>query len=371
MNIFCETATKAKEYDWYSESGKPCVSRPRSIITANSTCLAFHAERNGGVWSASLNNLWLPGQQDLYGRRIRLSVWFDGLESEAQARALALAYLALPLEKISSKKSVRYCAELAECYGVAEDGTPQLQFDKMKQWAETAISRAAITTPGIPSRDACFAEMNKNELPEIGEIKTHLQTYALREKDGLRLLFDDGYVEGLEDDVDIIITTCDTSSRIQYTPFKQEKAKDPASPKDTVKDGLAAARELAGDRFRQIKVSVGKASEPTKKWCAGCLPVSIVVLLILVIGLIPSPRSILVESTLKNLHLKIQGKEYTIGASREIKLKPTPSGIVELQITDIPPGSPVKLNGTEIGTGPGTYTIPADGGSLQILPPKS
>lgn len=371
MIISIETATKSLDYDWYSESGSKGDARPRTVITENSASFAFYAERNNGGWSATILNLWIPEQKDQNGRRIRLSVRFDELESEAQARALALAYLALPLEKISSFRYARYSADLAACYGVAEDGTPLLLFDKMKQWAESAIARADLTKPCTPASSACFAEIDKSAITEIGELKRHLRTYALRDKYGMRILFDDGYVEGLETDVDIIITTCDTSSRIQYTPFKQEKAKDPASPKVTVKDGLAAARELAGDRLRQIRVIVDKAPEPTKKWCAGCLLVSIVALLILVIGLIPSPRSILVESTLKTLHLKIQGKEYTIGASREIKLKPTPSGIVELQITDIPPGSPVKLNGTEIGTGPGTYTIPDDGGSLQILPPKS
>ena len=71
------------------------------------------------------------------------------------------------------------------------------------------------------------------------------------------------------------------------------------------------------------------------------------------------------------MHLKMQGKDYTISAPRKIELKPTPNGKVELEITDIPSGSSVTLNGTEIGTGPGTYTIPATGGTLQILPPKS
>lgn len=376
MIISVETATRANDYDWYAESGRLCTTRPRTVISENTASFAFYAERINGVWSATMFNLWLPEKKDVNGRRIRLSVRFDELESEAQIRALALAYLSLPLEKISSIKSARYSAELAECYGVAEDDTPLLQFDKIKQWAESAIARAALAIPGTPASSACYAEVDKSSMTEIEDIRCHLQTYALRDQDGMRLLFDDAYVEGLEKDVDVIITTGDTGTRMKLTPFAQEAAQAPER-----KGRLEKVRELAIaiGRERTKNADVKKSSAGCERRHSGWPIMFIGLVFVLVIGSLIIYRHqsettcATLELKISNLsgHLKIQGKEYTISAPRKIELKPTPNGKVELEITDIPSGSSVILNGTEIGTGPGTYTIPATEGTLQILPPKS
>lgn len=267
MNICVETATKAKEYDWYSESGGSCSYRPRSFIPASSASFAFQAERTESIWAVTMHNLYLPDRQDMNNRRIRLSIRFDRLESEAQVRALALAYLALPLKTISSTKSARYCAELADCCAVSAAGTPLLQFDKIKQWAEAAINNASLTTPGIPSKSTCFAEIDKSRLTEVGELQSILETYALRDKDGLRLLFDDGYVEGMESDVDVIVTTCDTGSRIQHTPFIQA-----AAEKAETESGLSLAKKFAMERLEDTKTGICNAvkeNEFVKKLLAG------------------------------------------------------------------------------------------------------
>lgn len=374
MIISVETATRANDYDWYAESGRLCTTRPRTVISENTASFAFYAERINGVWSATMFNLWLPEKKDENGRRIRLSVRFDELESEAQIRALALAYLALPLEKISSIKSARYSAELAECYGVAEDDTPLLQFDKIKQWAESAIARAALAIPGTPASSACYAEVDKSSMTELEEIRRHLQTYALRDQDGMRLLFDEAYVEGLENDVDVIITTGDTGTRMKLTPFIQETARKG--------DERGAPYKFAVDKLEQLKNSdltkKIKDHDLSKKFNAGCAIFGIVLVAVVLCSIIvfcnqAETTYATLELKISNLsmHLKMQGKDYTISAPRKIELKPTPNGKVELEITDIPSGSSVTLNGTEIGTGPGTYTIPATGGTLQILPPKS
>lgn len=311
MIISVETATRANDYDWYAESGRLCTTRPRTVISENTASFAFYAERINGVWSATMFNLWIPEKKDVNGRRIRLSVRFDELDSETQARALALAYLALPLKKISSIKSARYSAELAECYGVAEDGLPVLQFDKMKQWAESAIARAVLAIPGTPVSSACYAEVDKSSMTEIEEIRRHLQTYALRDQDGMRILFDDGYVMGLEKDVDIIITIGDTDTKIEYPPFAQKASEKNTSSK------LDKARGFARNLLKDVQPSELPKKiveyDLTKKWVAGCVILGILLVISILTWLTTSKA------------LKFQGnnesRKHQVTNSQELKIQ--------------------------------------------------
>lgn len=383
MIISVETATKSLDYDWYSESGSKGDARPRTVITENSASFAFYAERNNGGWSATILNLWIPEQKDQNGRRIRLSVRFDELESEAQARALALAYLALPLEKISSFRYARYSAELAECYGVAEDGSPVLQFDKMKQWAESAIVRAGLTKPCTPASSACFAEIDKSAITEIGELQSHLRTYALRDKNGMRILFDDGYVEGLETDVDIIITICDTGSKIEHTPFAQAAAKKADAEKKSC----------------EITMKI-KDHDLAKKLIAGCVVLGILFVVSLLMWATSSKtcqKLLIVQTSIKPSDLKFRienaSREKQTPNSEEMKILPpsasdcgptsgpkelklqipdTPAGEITLEIQNEPTGCSLMLNGKKLNKGAdGKYSLPKQSGTLQILQPKS
>lgn len=400
MIISVETATKSLDYDWYSESGSKGDARPRTVITENSASFAFYAERNNGGWSATILNLWIPEQKDQNGRRIRLSVRFDELESEAQARALALAYLALPLEKISSFRYARYSAELAECYGVAEDGSPVLQFDKMKQWAESAIARADLTKPCTPASSACFAEIDKSAMTEIGELQSHLRTYALRDKNGMRILFDDGYVEGLETDVDIIITICDTGSKIEHTPFVQATAKDA----DAENAFCMKARHYAAELEKQVESSEItkkiKEHDLTKKLVAGCVILGILLVISVLMWSATSKtcqKLLIVQTSIKPADLKFRienaSREKQTPNSEEMKILPpsasdcgptsgpkelklqipdTPAGEITLEIQNEPTGCNLMLNGKKLNKGAdGKYSLPKQGGILQILQPKS
>ena len=399
MIISVETATKSLDYDWYSESGSKGDARPRTVITENSASFAFYAERNNGGWSATILNLWIPEQKDQNGRRIRLSVRFDELESEAQARALALAYLALPLEKISSFRYARYSAELAECYGVAEDGSPVLQFDKMKQWAESAIARADLTKPCTPASSACFAEIDKSAITEIGELQSHLRTYALRDKNGMRILFDDGYVEGLETDVDIIITICDTGTRIEHTPFAQATAKKADAEKKSCPalDFAIGLREKAKSCEITKKI---KDHDLAKKLIAGCVVLGILFVVSFQIWSTSSKtcqKPLIVQTSIKPADLKFRienaSREKQTPNSEEMKILPpsasdcgptsgpkelklqipdTPAGEITLEIQNEPTGCSLMLNGKKLNKGAdGKYSLPNQGGILQILQPKS
>ena len=392
MIISAETATKSLDYDWYSESGASCSTRPRTVITENAASFAFYAERNDGGWSATMFNLWIPEQKDKEGRRIRLSVRFDELESEAQARALALAYLALPLEKISSFEYARYSAELAECYGVAEDGSPVLQFDKMKQWAESAIARAALTTPGTPASRACFAEIDKSAMTEIGELQSHLRTYALRDKNGMRILFDDDYVEGLETDVDIIITICDTGTQIKHTPFAQPTAKEADAEKKSC-PALDLAIGMGEKATKKIK-----EHDVTKKFVAGCVVLGVLLVVSFLMWATSSKncqKILIVQTSINPSDLKFRirnaSREKQTPNSEEMKILPrsssdcgptagpeelklqipdTPAGEITLEIQNEPTGCILRLNGKKLNKGAdGKYSLPKQGGTLQILPP--
>lgn len=397
MIISVETATKSLDYDWYSESGASCSTRPRTVITENAASFAFYSERNDGGWSATMFNLWIPEQKDKEGRRIRLSVRFDGLESEAQVRALALAYLALPLEKTPSFKYARYSAELAECYGVAEDGSPVLQFDKMKQWAESAIARADLTKPCTPASRACFAEIDKSAMTEIEELQRHLRTYALRDKNGMRILFDDGYVEGLETDVDIIITLCDTGTQIKHTPFAQPTAKEA----DAEKKSCPALDFAIGLREKAQSCEITKnimEHDLTKKFVAGCVVLGILLVVSFLMWATASKnceKILIVQTSINPSDLKFRirnaSREKQTPNSEEMKILPrsssdcgptsgpeelklqipdTPAGEITLEILNEPTGCILRLNGKKLNKGAdGKYSLPKQGGTLQILPP--
>lgn len=220
MKIHVNTSTLFAEYRWYSEdSTLPAACIPGIQISDNASCYALSAGKRGQFWYVDFVNLW-SGDTDAMERPCRLSIRFDELESEAQVRALALAYLDIPLENVTSRKAYRHSKELAACY-VIEEETLKFDFDRARQWACQVIGSTEFSSETVEAQNRLECRINYGEwsVPEVAE---RLKSTKLQEKQGVRLFWSNSYMdETLRPD--IVIQVEAGARRIRKQPLVEVK----------------------------------------------------------------------------------------------------------------------------------------------------
>ena len=238
MKIYINTATLESEYAWYSASGK-IIKLNTPVFYDNATSFAFVAVIEDGKWYVDMANLWLPGVTDAMNRPCRLTVRFAELASEAEARALALAYLRLPLEVLTKRKKYRYSAELARCYKPENEDKNQkfeLDFTAVARWGEKMIKEAATLGCAEPSdRLECY--LNREELA-VPEVESRLKSMRLEKSEGISiLLYTKDYIEETIKP-DVAIAVHDDNRQVKFIP---RKTQDP-TPGKTEPNGCPATK---------------------------------------------------------------------------------------------------------------------------------
>ena len=351
MKIYINTATLESEYAWYSESGRiNTLNTP--VFYDNATSFAFVAAKEDGKWYVDMANLWLPGITDAMNRPCRLTVRFAELSSEAEARALALAYLRLPLEVLSRRKKYRYSAELARCYKPENEDKYQkfeLDFTAVARWGEKIIKEAATLGCAEPSdRLECY--LNKEELA-VPEVESRLKSMRLEKSEGISiLLYTKNYIEETIKP-DVAIAVHDDNRQVKFIPRKTCPAVKLAK---TTRAGIVNG---GGG------IDIPPRSPSPQRWMLGAAA-AIVMILVVVAMITMSSAEKSYPVLINGQRQLLNGKPLSISSS-EIQLPDLKRDIAELEIPEAPHGSTIILNGKEIGKTPGKFMIPAHGGKLQ------
>lgn len=220
MKIHVNTSTLFAEYRWYSEDTTlPAACIPGIQISDNASCYALSAGKRGQFWYVNFVNLW-SGDTDAMERPCRLSIRFDELESEAQVRALALAYLDIPLEVVTSRRAYRHSKELAACY-IIEEETLKFDFQRAEQWARQIIEDTVFPDDVTEAHHRLDCRINYGEW-SVPEVVERLQTTKLQEKQGIRLFWSNSYMDETFRP-DIVIQVEAGARRIREQPLVEVK----------------------------------------------------------------------------------------------------------------------------------------------------
>ena len=368
MKIYINTAALESEYAWYSESGRiNTLNTP--VFYDNEKSFAFVAAKEDGKWYVDMANLWLPGITDAMNRPCRLTVRFAELASESEVRALALAYLRLPLEVLTKRKKYRYSAELSRCYKPANEEKNQkfeLDFTVVYRWGEKMIKEAP-KLGCAESQDRLECYLNRENLA-APEVEDRLKSMKLMKSEGISiLLYTKSYIEeAIKPDVAIAVH--DDNRQVKFIPRKMQ---DPEPVKTDSSDCPAvklAKKIRVGIETGGGGVDIPPRAPSPQRWMLGAAAVIGIIIMVVVAIIAMSAAEKSYPVLINGQRLLLNGTPLSI-ASSEIQLPDLKKDVAELEIPDAPHGSTIILNGKEIGKTPGKFMIPAHGGKLQLLPP--
>ena len=196
MDVYIQSAGFIKDYYERSRIGtRPMPSEVISwhnALDKDDAAFALVAGRSNGTWYIEYRNLLLPEKFDMHNRRITLSICFGGLRTEAEVRALALAYQDFETIFDGSRCLGRYCEALARAYQ-SNDGDYTYNIEVAEEWAAEAIVRymeqLQLTYTGSPT----VFLINNPEDKKVDDIESTLRQYRLQDKDGMRLFWTSSY----------------------------------------------------------------------------------------------------------------------------------------------------------------------------------
>ena len=257
MNIYVHSAGFVEDYSRRQPAAAPpmppIVRQWNELLDKNDRRLALVAGCTGGEWYIEFRNLVLPGTYDLRNRSIVLNICFGALTSEAQVRALALAYLDFELLQNGQHCEGRHCPELAAAYH-EQDGDYGFDFAIARSWAEQVIADFATTcspaSDALPAPIYCSSDLCTDA--GLQRVRTALKTHTLSEQDGLRLLWVELYAErGAGADITLQFST-------------EEYIFEQAATDGHPEGNLARARKLATDMQQQQPHPSGSSSLITR-----------------------------------------------------------------------------------------------------------
>lgn len=366
--LYVKSRGKSIDYEWIDEKSTVCA--PLLDDLAGSHLYALCIRKEAGRYHGAMH-IYMPGNLDKLGGVIRLEIAIENM-SESQARALSIAYLKLPISG-----DIRIWKEAQETYAPESDGFCTVDIPKLQKIIDEAIKE---NEPCLSNRKPEYklhmqeAHTNKGGMKE--KAIEHLLQYSLTSGDGIKIFLND---QIKRDEADLLLqhdnlgAEKDSVQEIKLQPQKPSDPKEPIAEKPKICSRLEEAKAFAEEIHRK-RISPVITSPPVKKLRAGCVILSIllgILLLILFVQENSTARTLITVTSAHPCRVKLQGKGYHIRTSREIKLADSETGVLELEVTQVPEGSIVIFNGLEIGKAPGKFQISAQGGTLQILQPKS
>lgn len=221
MNIYVQSAGVVDGYAQQQPPTAPpmpaAISRWHKEIDPEDTYFALLAGMDAGKWYVEFRNLLLPDTYDLRRRRIVLNICFGALNSEAEARALALAYLDFELVYKDDTCQGRYCPQLAGAYS-AHEGNYRFDFEVARNWAQGIIHAFAPPAAGQPPICPIVCHTNPATDTYLQRVRDTLSTHSLRRTTGLRLLWAELYTNPAAGaDITLQYTT-ETGSFTQQKP---------------------------------------------------------------------------------------------------------------------------------------------------------
>lgn len=257
MNIYVHSAGFVEDYSRRQPAAAPplpsIVRQWNEELDKSDRRLALVAGRTGGEWYIEFRNLVLPGTYDLHNRSIVLNICFGALTSEAQVRALALAYLDFELLQNGQRCEGRHCPALAAAYH-EQDGDYGFDFAIARRWAEQVIAdftaAAPSSAPALHAPLYCCSDLCTDEGPQ--RVRESLRSKALREQDGLRLLWAERNAE----------RSAGADITLQYST--EGYIYEQAAPQRRAESNIERARQLAADMQQQQPRPAGSGALLTR-----------------------------------------------------------------------------------------------------------
>lgn len=197
MNIYVHTAGVVEDYTRRQPENAPpmppAVRAWHRELDKNDAYFALAAGRTAGGWYVEYRNLLLPKKIDIRNRKIVLNICFGALKSEAQVRALALAYLDFELIFEGSKCAGRLCPQLTAAYR-EQGGDYAFDFSAAQHWAEAVLDTFSTLPPARGNIAPILCHTNPAGDSYLTRIREELLRHRLQEKDGLRLLWAEVYL---------------------------------------------------------------------------------------------------------------------------------------------------------------------------------
>lgn len=225
MNIYVHSAGFVEDYSRRQPAAAPAlphaVRQWQAQLDKNDARFALVAGRTDSGWYIEFRNLLLPGRYDMRNRQIVLNICFGALPSEAQVRALALAYLDFELVyNTAGHCTGRLCPGLAAAYR-EQAGDYDFDFAVARQWAEDIIANLPPLPVDASEITPIICHTNPEQDTLIERVRQQLRTHRLRARNGLRLLW-------AEVDTD---PACGADITLQYIESKSsyKTLTDPAS----------------------------------------------------------------------------------------------------------------------------------------------
>ncbi|MDO5473299.1 MAG: hypothetical protein Q4F35_08180 [Akkermansia sp.] len=233
MYLYVKSAGTIVDYGWAQCQGAPTlpalVEKWNDKLNENDLIFALLAGKCNQSWHVIFRNLRLPGRTDnIAGRPLMLNLYFSGLSSEKEVRALALSYLDLEVQTDEFGDCLgRFNPTLAAAYQPTPDGNYSYDYDSAIRWAQQEINR---TLPKLGDNPPTTRISCRRKPDDIEQLKERLRTTALSDGDGLKLIASKIIVLDAEE-VDISLRYSETACTWKEEPLPSDKA---AGKKETI-----------------------------------------------------------------------------------------------------------------------------------------
>lgn len=185
MDVYVYSRGWSLDYDWNCLPSEAILDSHRiNPVKGMARDFLFSASYVDSGWNVVLHNLCIPGRKDNLRREIAMYICFCGLQSEAEVRSLALAFLSSEWKK--EENEYRCNVSLTAGHSFKEDGSFCYDPDVATRWAEQAIREYQVIDK--PSVKPQAAELDPLREGAQQELRRYLETNALRCENGLRLL---------------------------------------------------------------------------------------------------------------------------------------------------------------------------------------
>ena len=252
MRIYIQSAGTREDYHWLSESPGAVLLGWHSLLAEEDKVFALVAGYSCGSWHIELRNLLLSGVTDeIASRQIVFNICFSELKSEADVRALALAYLASELRrKRGERPNARFIPELAAAYKPTADGDFDFDTTVAHEWAEQVITRKewGYSTPALGK---ILCTLSPDNQVDVKCLRNHIERTALTPKDGPRLIFSDMPIDTTMH-ADIILRFTDAATGTWKLVEQSEKSTPESMPQDTHSSACAQIGGKLGAQLGSI-----------------------------------------------------------------------------------------------------------------------
>lgn len=354
------------DYSWIGNP--PQISTNELTRLQGSLLYILSIEKRGALYHEFIA-VYMPGTSDKHGGTIRLEMALEAL-TETQARALALAYLKLPIQGDN-----RVWEAAQKTYAQTADGFCTVDLPALQKEIERLIEENEhLLSSESPGHQLRLWENERTKGSQTQKAIEHLQRYCLSEADGIKVHLNDAITEE-EADLSLQAET-DTEDKEERLPMPKEA---PSTERPSQEGELTPVQIKEREMAEKVKQPGGAPPSGVplnqlKKCIAGCVILLVIVGIVFVLqGRNASTTSLEVFSSL-SCQMKVHGKTYEISAHvpREILLPDSLDGMIILEIQNEPSECILLLNGKRINKGgDGKYSLPKQSGTLQILQPKS